>query len=170
MFQAYINQALAEKLDVFCIVYLDDTLIYTQDTGAKHVEAVKWVLDKLRQHGMFVNHRKCRFSTDKVHFLDYVIAPTGVSMKEDRIQAVTNWPELKSLRNIQVFLGFANFYRRFIRGFSRLAAPLTEMIKQSLLREGPSTRTVSSVQRDDDDTSRGTTQGSRGFDGAMSLV
>ncbi len=130
-FQAYINQALAEKLDVFCIVYLDDILIYTQDTGAKHVEAVKWVLDRLRQHGLFVNLQKCRFCTDEVHFLGYVIAPTGVRMEEERIQSVTNWPELKSLRDIQVFVGFANFYRRFIQGFSRIASPLTELTKTS---------------------------------------
>ena len=103
-FQAYINQALAEKLDVFCIVYLDDILIYTQDIGSKHVEAVKWVLDKLRQHSLFINLQKCRFGTDKVHFLGYVIAPTGVSMEEDRIQSVKNWPELKSVREIQVFV------------------------------------------------------------------
>lgn len=134
-FQAYINQALAEKLDVFCIVYLDDILIYTQDTGAKHVEAVKWVLDKLRQHGLFVNLQKCRFSTDEVHFLGYVIAPSGVSMEEDRIQSVKNWPTLKSVREIQVFLGFANFYRRFIKGFSRIAAPLTELTKTSPSRD-----------------------------------
>ena len=87
-FQAYINQALAEKLDVFCIVYLDDILIYTQDIGAKHVEAVKWVLNKLKQHGLFVNLQKCRFSTDEVHFLGYVIASSGVSMEKDRIQSV----------------------------------------------------------------------------------
>ena len=72
----------------------------------------------------------------------------GVSMEEDRIQAVKNWPKLKSLREIQVFLGFANFYRRFIKGSSRLAAPLTEMIRQSSLsREGSSTRVCTSLTK-----------------------
>ncbi len=147
-FQAYINQALAEKLDVFCIVYLDDILIYTQDTGAKHVEAVKWVLDKLKQHGLFVNLQKCRFSTDEVHFLGYVIAPSGVSMEEDRIQSVRDWPELKSVRDIQVFVGFANFYRRFIRGFSKIAAPLTELTKVNVQERSSSDRVVSNAQQD----------------------
>ena len=83
-----------------------------------------------------------------MHFLDYVIASAGVSMEEDRIQSVKNWRELKSLREIQVFVGFANFYRRFIKGFSRLAAPLTEMIKQSpLSREGPSTQIFTSLTK-----------------------
>ncbi len=159
-FQAYINQALAEKLDVFCIVYLDDILIYTQDTGAKHVEAVKWVLDKLRQHGLFINLQKCRFGTDKVHFLGYVIAPTGVSMEGDRIQSVKNWPELKSVREIQVFVGFANFYRRFIKGFSKIAAPLTELTKMSPSRIDTDShaRVVYNVQRNASIAFRGTVQ------------
>ena len=81
-----------------------------------------------------------------MYFLGYIIALTGVSMKEDRIQAVKNWPKLKSLREIQVFLGFANFYRRFIKGFSRLAALLTDVIRQSpLSREDSSIRVVANV-------------------------
>ena len=103
-----------------------------------------------------------------MHFLGYIIAPTGVSMEEDGIQAVKNWPKLKSLREIQVFLGFAKFYRRFIKAFSRLAALLTDVIRQSpLSREDSLIRVVANVQRDVD-TSRGTTQGPRGFDGAVS--
>ena len=128
-FQAYINKALALKLDVFCIVYLDDILIYTEQKGKAHEDAVRWVLEQLRKHGLFCNLQKCRFSTDEVEFLGYVINPKGVYMRKDRIQAVQNWPRPTCVRDVQVFIGFANFYRRFIRGFSKIAGPLTAMLK-----------------------------------------
>ena len=128
-FQGYINKILAEKLDIFVIVYLDDILIYTEDPGQGHVEAVRWVLDVLRRHGLFANLKKCRFHKDEVRFLGYIVLAQGVRMEDEQIEAVKNWPEPTSVRDIQVFIGFANFYRRFIRGFSRIAASLTSMLK-----------------------------------------
>ena len=113
-FQGYINKILAEKLDIFVIVYLDDILIYTEDPGQAHVNAVRWVLEELRKNGLFANLKKCRFHKDEVRFLGYVVSAQGVRMEEERIDAVKNWPKPKSVRDIQVFLGFANFYCRFI--------------------------------------------------------
>ncbi len=65
-----------------------------------------------------------------MRFLGYIVSHQGIRMEEERIKAVCNWPEPQSVRDIQVFLGFANFFRRFIQGFSRLAASLTSMLKQ----------------------------------------
>ena len=113
-FQGYINKILAKKLDIFVIVYLDDILINTEDPGQAHVDAVWWVPNELRKNGFFANFKKCRFHKDKVRFLGYVISAQRVRIKEKRIDAVKNWPELKSINDIQVFLGFANFYRCFI--------------------------------------------------------
>ena len=73
-FQGFINKIPAEKLDIFVIVYLDDILIYTQDPGQGHLEAVRWVLDVLRRHGLFANLKKCRFHKDEVHFLGYIVS------------------------------------------------------------------------------------------------
>ena len=146
-FQGYINKILAEKLDVFVIVYLDDILIYTEDPGQGHVEAVRWVLDVLRRHGLFANLKKCRFHKDEVCFLGYVVSAQGVRMEDERIEAVKNWPEPTSVRDIQVFIGFANFYRRFIRGFSRIAAPLTSLLKTT----GSSEESAPKAFRADDD-------------------
>ena len=72
-FQGYINKILVEKLDIFVIVYLDDILIYTKDLGQGYVEAVRWVLDVLRRHGLFANLKKCRFHKDEVRFLGYIV-------------------------------------------------------------------------------------------------
>ena len=130
-FQGYVNKILAEKLDVFVIVYLDDILIYTKDAGQGHVEAVQWVLGELQKHGLFANLKKCRFHQEEIRFLGYVVSSQGIRMEEEKIDTVKAWPEPKSVRDIQVFIGFANFYRRFIQGFSKIAAPLTSMLKTS---------------------------------------
>ena len=72
-FQGYINKILAEKLDIFVIVYLDNIFIYTKDPGQGHIEAVRWMLDVLRRHGLFANLKKCRFYKDEVRFLGYIV-------------------------------------------------------------------------------------------------
>ena len=128
-FQDYINKILAKKLDIFVIVYLDDILIYTEDPGQGHVEAVRLVLDVLRRYGLFANLKKCQFYKDEVCFLGYIVSAQGVRMEDEQIKVVKNWPESTSVRDIQIFIGFTNFYQRFIQGFSRIAALLTSILK-----------------------------------------
>ena len=128
-FQGYINKILAEKLDVFVIVYLDNIFISIKDKGQGHVKAVQWVLNFLRENELFANLKKCRFYQDKVCILEYVVLAQEVQVEDERIEAVKNWSEQKSVRDIQVFLGFANFYWRFIQGFSKIAKPFTLMLK-----------------------------------------
>ncbi len=113
-FQGYINKILIEKLDIFVVVDLDDILIYTEDPGQPHVDAVRWVLEQLQKHGLYANLKKCRFHEDEIRFLGFVVLVQGIRMEEEKIEAVKTWPEPQSVRDIQVFLGFANFYRRFI--------------------------------------------------------
>ncbi len=125
-FQSYINKILAEKLDVFVIVYLDDIFIYTENAGEEYVQAVWYVLDKLR---LYANFKKCWFYQDEVRFLGYIVSHQSIQMEEKQIKAVRDWPELQSVRDIQVFLGFANFYWQFIQGFSRLDALFISMLK-----------------------------------------
>ena len=113
-FQGYINKILAEMLDVFIIVYLDDILIYTEDPGQPHIDAIRWVLDQLWKYSLFANLKKCRFHQDEIRFQGYVVSSKGISMEAKRIEMVKELPEPKSVWDIQVFLGFANFYWRFI--------------------------------------------------------
>ena len=128
-FQGYINKILAKKLNVFVIVYLNDILIYTKDLGQGHIEAVRWVLNVLRRYRLFANLKKCQFHKNEVCFLDYIVSAQEIRMEDEQIEVVKNWPEPTSVRDIQVFLGFTNFYWRFIRGFSRIAAPLISLLK-----------------------------------------
>ncbi len=87
-FQGYINKILAEKLDVFVIVYLDDILIYTKNEGEKHIQAVWWVLDQLRKYSLYANLKKCRFHHDEVRVLGYIVSHQGIQMEKEQIKAV----------------------------------------------------------------------------------
>ena len=128
-FQGYVNKILAKKLDIFVIVYLDDILIFTKGSRKAHVKTVWWVLEALKKYGLYANLKKCRFHKDKVKFLGFVVSRDDIRMEEKKIDGVKKWLEPQSVWDIQVFIGFDNFYRRFIKGFSRIAAPLTAMLK-----------------------------------------
>ena len=97
--------------------------------GQLYVEAVRWVLNQLQKHFFFANLKKCWFYQDEICFLGYMVLLKRISIEVKRIEVIKNWPEPKSVRNIQAFLSFANFYRWFIQSFSKIAAPLTLMLK-----------------------------------------
>ena len=129
-FQAYINRALAGLVDVTCVVYLDDILVFSK-TEAEHQRNVCEVLRRLRKFQLFVNLKKCAFSVKQIEFLGFIVSTQGVQMDPSRVEAIKDWPIPKTYRDIQVFLGFANFYRRFILRFGSVAAPLTGLLKGS---------------------------------------
>ncbi len=128
-FQGWINKIFAEKFDIFVVVYLDDIMIYIEDPGRPHVDTVRWVLEHLQKHGFYANLKKCQFHKDEVQFLSFIVSAQGIRIEEKKIEAVKAWLEPQSIRNIQVFLGFANFYRRFIRNFCRIVAWLISMLQ-----------------------------------------
>ena len=99
-FQGYINKILAEKLNIFIIIYLNDIFIYTKDPGQPHVDAICSILDFLQKNGLFANLKKCQFYQDEVHFLKYVVSAKRIQIEDKRIEIVKNWPEPKSVRDI----------------------------------------------------------------------
>ena len=109
-FQGFINYALWDLLDICCIAYLDDILIYS-DNDTEHVEHVWAVLKHLQEHGLYVKLEKCEFHTWHVGFIGYVVTPNGVLMEEDCVSTIHDWPELQTHHEVQVFLGFTNFYQ-----------------------------------------------------------
>ncbi|KAL0148450.1 hypothetical protein M9458_056260 [Cirrhinus mrigala] len=117
-------------LDRWVIVYIDDILIYSSSLQ-EHILHVRAVLQRLIKHQLYAKAEKCEFHQMSISFLGYIISHEGVSMDEAKVRAVTEWPQPRTLKELQRFLGFANFYRRFIRGFSLIAAPLTSMTKRS---------------------------------------
>jgi hypothetical protein len=128
-FQAYINQALVGLVDVICVVYLDDILIFSERIE-DHTKAVHEVFERLRKYGLYANLSKCRFNTDTVEFLGFIVGPKGIEMDPSRVETVKEWPVPTCYRDIQVFLGFTNFYRRFIREYARICVPLTDLLKK----------------------------------------
>jgi len=130
-FQAYINDALREYLDEFCIAYMDDVLVYSHGTLEEHITHVRKVLTRLQEHELYVKLEKCEFHVQETRFLGFIISPNGIAMEPDRIKTVTEWPVPRSIHDIQVFLGFANFYRRFIKAYSRVVLPITDLLRKT---------------------------------------
>jgi hypothetical protein len=126
VFQALINDVLRDMLNIFVFVYLDDILIFSPSLQV-HVQHVRRVLQRLLENRLFVKAEKCSFYVPSVTFLGSVISAEGISMDPAKVRAVTEWPVPDSRVALQRFLGFANFYRRFIQGFSQVAAPLTAL-------------------------------------------
>jgi hypothetical protein len=127
-FQAFIHEALKDFLDQFVVVYLDDILIFSR-TDANHPNHVRLVLERLRRWNLHAKLSKCLFSVQELEFLDYILSTKGIAMNVSRIATVLAWPEPRNHREVQIFLGFANFYRRFIEAFSRIAEALTSLLK-----------------------------------------
>jgi hypothetical protein len=123
-----INHIFRDLLDLGLIVYLDDILIYAE-TMEEHDRIVIEVLQCLAANGLAISQDKCFWSTSRVDFLGYVISEEGIEMAQDKVQCIRDWERLKSLRDVQSFIRFANFYRWFIEGFSKIAKPLSNSTK-----------------------------------------
>ena len=130
-FQRFMNATFQGCLGKFVVVYLDDILIYSKELN-EHEEHVRVVLRKLRENNLFAKLEKCAFGVQRVEFLGYVISPQGVEMDPEKTSNITSWQTPTSVKGIQCFLGFANFYRDFIVRYSQLAAPLYELTKKDV--------------------------------------
>jgi len=128
-FQRFMNDIFSDLLDVHVIIYLDDILVYSDDP-AKHTEHVREVLRRLRKHGLYARPDKCRFSSDTVEYLGFILSKEGLKMDQSKVQTIQDWPEPRKVRDIQSFLGFANFYRRFISDYSDIVIPLTRLTRK----------------------------------------
>ena len=129
-FQHYMNDTFRDFLDKFLIVYLDDLLVYS-DTLAEHKRHVRLVLERLRQAELCLKPSKCEFHVQEISFLGFVVGSQGVKMDPSKVAAITTWPVPKSVHDVRVFLGLANFYRRFIDNFSKVAAPISALLRKN---------------------------------------
>jgi hypothetical protein len=130
-FQRFINDALALILDRFASAYLDDILIYS-DILEEHREQVRQVLEKLLAAGLHLKPEKCEFYQKEVKYLGLIIGTDVIKMDPDKIAAVHDWPIPQKVKDVRSFLGFANFYRSFIRRYSELAQPLTRLTRKGV--------------------------------------
>ena len=129
--QALINNVIRAHLDRSAIAYLDDILIYSESTE-EHVSHVQEVLGCLSQAGLLLKPEKCEFHRRSVEFLGFVVSTKGISMSPEKIKAIAEWPTPHDVKEVQSFLGFANFNRKFIEGYSKKALPLTDITKKDI--------------------------------------
>jgi hypothetical protein len=130
-FQNLVNSIFSDLLDRFVIAYLDDILIFSE-TAEDHTAHIREALQRLRANNLYARPEKCEFFATSVDFLGYVVSRHGISMDPAKVQAIEDWPVPSSLKHVQSFLGFCNFYRQFIKGYSVVAAPLTNLTKGDL--------------------------------------
>ncbi|KAJ9534690.1 hypothetical protein QJQ45_013074 [Haematococcus lacustris] len=111
------------------LVYIDDILVMSE-TPEEHVQHLSQVLELMKTHKLFAKLSKCEFNRPELSFLGHIVGRNGVAVDPAKVKAVAEWPEPQSLKDLQAFLGLANFFRRFIRDFSSVAAPLTDLTRQ----------------------------------------
>ena len=125
-FQHFMNEVFKDLLDMCIVVYLDDILIYSE-TPDEHLSHVREVLRRLRAHNLYAKVEKCTFNVDTTDFLGFIVGPDGLRMDNAKIQVIRDWPTPRRVKDVQSFLGFANFYRRFIASYSDITIPLTRL-------------------------------------------
>jgi transposase InsO family protein len=128
--QMMINDTLREYLDITVVAYLDDILIYTDGNLEQHVKDVQQVLTKLQERRLKANPKKCEFHVKETEFLGFIIGVDGIRIDPAKITSIKEWPTPKNLKEVQSFLGLANYNRKFISGYSQTALPLVELTKQ----------------------------------------
>ena len=128
-FMRLMNQVLKPFIGKFVVVYFDDILIYSK-TEVAHYNHVREVLAVLQANELYINLKKCSFLTDKLLFLRYVVNADGIHVDEDKVRAVREWPTPKTVSDVRSFHGLATFYRRFVRDFSSIVAPIIECLKK----------------------------------------
>ncbi|GJP50730.1 hypothetical protein CLOM_g9899, partial [Closterium sp. NIES-68] len=129
-FQAEMNHILRPLLDECVVVYLDDILIYSRDMK-QHVEHLRRVFEILRRERFYVKLSKSEFALEKVQFLGHMVSAQGVHVDPKKVEAVRIWKTPENVKELQQFLGFANYYNRFVPQYAKLAAPLTNLLKKN---------------------------------------
>ena len=130
-FMDLMNRVFKPFLDTFVIVFIDDILIYSR-SQLEHEGHLRAVLEKLQEHKLYAKFSKCEFWLDTVAFLGHVVSKDGILVDPKKIDAVQQWPRPTTPTEIRSFLGLAGYYRRFVAGFSVIAAPLTRLTQKNV--------------------------------------
>jgi hypothetical protein len=128
-FMHLMNHVLRTFIGKFVVVYFDDILIYSKNLN-EHLDHLRNVLSVLRSEQLYANLKKCTFCMEKIVFLGNAVTAQGIEMDKEKVKAIRDWPTPKSVSEVRIFHGLASFYRRFVKDFSTIAAPLTEIVKK----------------------------------------
>ena len=131
-FQAVMNEIFGPYLGKFMLVFLDDILVYSK-TWEEHLHHLHLVLSTLQQHSFFANLKKCSFERSSVEYLGHVVSNERVSVDKMKVKVVLEWPAPKSIKGLRGFLSLTSYYRKFIKGYGKIAKPLTNLLKREHL-------------------------------------
>jgi len=125
------NDIFSNLLDIYIVIYLDDILIYLNNMS-KHHWHVKEVLKCLHKTGLYAKAEKCKFYSKSVEYLEYILSLSSLTMSDDKVKIIQDWLKPKKVKDIQFFLGFANFYHQFIFNYSDIIIPLTCLTRKNI--------------------------------------
>jgi len=129
-FQAMMNEILRDLINEGKVAaFVDDVLVGTE-TEERHDEIVKEILRRLKENDLYIKLEKCVWKTRKIGFLEVVIGPNGIKIEAEKVNGVLSWPQPKNVRDVRRFLGLANYYRRFIKDFARVARLMNILTKK----------------------------------------
>jgi len=129
-FQTIMNDLFCDLINQGDIAtFINDILVVT-DTEERHNELVEEILKRLEENNLFIKPEKCKWKVREVEFLGVVIRSKGVEMQREKVEGVLNWPASRNIKEVQKFLDLANYYRRFIKDFARIAAPLHVLVRK----------------------------------------
>ena len=129
-YQEVINETLRDILDIIVIAYVDDLLVFTTGTKAQHAKDVDAVFERLDKVNCRTAPEKCQFFKKEVTFLGFVVSVNGIRMDPEKIKSIVEWPTPSNVKDVQAFLGLANYNRKFIQNYSSIATPLTNLTKK----------------------------------------
>nr|GEZ68199.1 putative reverse transcriptase domain-containing protein [Tanacetum cinerariifolium] len=129
IFMDLMNRIFHEFLDKFVIVFINDILDFSK-SKEEHEDHLRTVLQSLRQEKLYAKFSKCEFWLSSVAFLGHIVSAEGITMDPAKVEAITKWPRPTSVTEVRSFLGLAGYYRKFVEGFSRLALPLTKLMRK----------------------------------------
>ncbi|KAL4340168.1 hypothetical protein GQ457_08G025660 [Hibiscus cannabinus] len=128
-FQATMNELFKPHLRKFVLIFLNDILVYNAD-WQEHLIHVRQVLQKLHDGGFVAKRSKCDFGREQIEYLGHIVSKDGLSMDPNKVAAIKAWPTPTNITGVKGFLGLAGYYRKFIRGFAMIAAPLSDLLRK----------------------------------------
>ena len=120
-----------DYLDNFVTAFVDDLIIYSKNE-TEHEKHVKMVLERLRAAGLQASIKKCEFHVTRTKYLGFILTTEGIEVNPEKTQVIHDWKVPNTVQGVQSFLGFCNFYRRFIKDYSRVARPLNQLTKREV--------------------------------------
>ncbi|KAK8951321.1 hypothetical protein KSP39_PZI003114 [Platanthera zijinensis] len=130
-FMDLMNRVFKDYLDRFVIVFIDDILIYSPSED-EHAWHLRLALKTLKEHQLYAKFTKCEFWLRKVSFLGHVITGQGLAVDPTKIESILNWSQPTSVTEVRSFLGLAGYYRRFVKDFSKISLPLTQLTRKNI--------------------------------------